>query len=188
MTVFGILVVVAIAAVSAVVMMYNQLVAIRNRCIESWSNVETELKRRYDLIPNLINTVRGYADHERTLIEEVTTLREQAVANTGDAASQAGDESLLQSALGRLMVRLEAYPELKANTGFVELQRELANTEDRIQAALRFYNGNVRENNNKVQQFPSNILARIFNFGSGRYFELDIPEARNPIDVQFWVR
>lgn len=182
------LIVVGVAVVVlllVIAVMYNGLVATRNRCIESWSNVETELKRRYGLIPNLINTVKGYAEHERSLIQEVTALRERAAANTGDTLSQAADESRLQGALGQLMVRLEAYPDLKTQQGFVELQRELANTEDRIQAALRFFNGNVRDNNNKVQQFPSNLVAGLFNFGERDYFELDIPEARDPINVQF---
>ena len=100
-------------------------------------------------------------------------------------ASQAADESLLQGALGRLMVRLEAYPDLKASANFVELQKELANTENRIQAALRFYNGNARENNNRIQQFPSNVIAGMFNFGPRDYFELDNPEARQAPQVQF---
>ncbi len=165
--------------------LYNRLVSTRNHCTEAWSNVETELKRRYDLIPNLINTVKGFAGHERQLLQEVTAMREQAVANTGSATSQAADEVRLQGALGRLMVRLEAYPDLKSNQNFLELQRELATTEDRIQASLRFFNGNVRENNNRVEQFPSNLVASTFGFKRLDSFELDIPEAASPVNVQF---
>ena len=168
-----------------VIAMYNALVSIRNQCDEAWSNVDTELKRRYDLIPNLVNTVKGYAAHEKGLLEEVTQLREQASANHGSPASQAADESLLSAALGKLMVRLEAYPDLKASSNFHQLQEELANTENRIQAALRFYNGNVRENNNKVDQFPSNIIANMFSFVKREFFELDIPEAREAPQVSF---
>jgi LemA protein len=165
--------------------MYNGLVSIRNQCDEAWSNVDTELKRRYDLIPNLLNTVKGYAKHEKELLEQVTSLREQAANNHGNLASQAADETALQGVLGKLMVRLEAYPDLKASANFQELQSELANTENRIQAALRFYNGNIRENNNKVQQFPSNIIAGMFSFSLREFFELDIPEARIAPKVEF---
>ncbi|MCH2112352.1 MAG: LemA family protein [Planctomycetes bacterium] len=168
-----------------VIAMYNGLVSIRNQCDEAWSNVDTELKRRYDLIPNLVSTVKGYASHERELLEQVTAMREKAAANQGSMASQAADETALQGVLSQLMVRLEAYPEVKASENFVELQQELANTENRIQAALRFYNGNIRENNNKVQQFPSNIIAGMFSFGLREFFELDIPEARNAPTVEF---
>ncbi len=165
--------------------MYNGLVSIRNQCDEAWSNVDTELKRRYDLIPNLINTVKGFANHEKELLEQVTAMREQASGNHGSVASQAADEAALQGVLGKLMVRLEAYPEVKASPNFLELQGELANTENRIQAALRFYNGNIRENNNKVQQFPSNLIANMFGFAGREFFELDIPEARVAPKVEF---
>lgn len=165
--------------------LYNGLVSIRNQCDEAWSNVDTELKRRYDLIPNLVNTVKGYASHEKDLIEKVVEMREQAAGNTGSLASQAQDEIQLQKALGQLMVRLENYPDLKASSNFLELQQELANTEDRIQAALRFFNGNIRENNNKVQQFPSNVIAGMFSFTLREFFELDVPEAREPVKVEF---
>ena len=164
---------------------YNAMVSIRNQCDEAWSNVDTELKRRYDLIPNLINTVKGYAKHESELLEKVVAMREKASNNLGNVASQAADESALQGVLSNLMVRLEAYPDLKASANFINLQDELSNTEDRIQAALRFYNGNVRENNNKVQQFPSNLIASFFAFPLRDFFELDIPEARDAPKVDF---
>lgn len=165
--------------------MYNGLVAIRNHCDEAWSNIDTELQRRYDLIPNLVETAKGYAKHERGLLEDVVKLREQAAGNHGAISSQAADESLLQNALGKLMVRLEAYPDLKASANFLEVQKELANTENRIQAALRFYNGNVRENNNKMEQFPSNIVAGMFSFTTRDYFELENPDAKVAPKVSF---
>jgi len=179
--ILGILAFIVLAGVG----LFNSLVSTRNHCDESWSNVDTELKRRYDLIPNLINTVKGYASHEKELFEQVTSMREKASDNHGSMASQAQDEIQLGQALGQLMVRLEAYPEVKASKNFLELQEELANTENRIQAALRFFNGNIRENNNRVQQFPSNILAGMFNFPLREFFELDIPEAREAPQVQF---
>lgn len=177
----GVLLVLALVVIG----LYNGLVSIKNQCDEAWSNVETELKRRYDLIPNLVNTAKGYAKHEKELLEQVTAMREQASGNNGSLASQAQDEVRLQQALGSLMVRLEAYPDLKANQNFLELQAELTNTENRIQAGLRFFNGNIRENNNKVQQFPSNVIAGMFGFGTREFFELDVPEARQPVKVEF---
>ncbi len=179
--IFGILAVLLLVGIG----FFNSLVSTRNQCDEAWSNVDTELKRRYDLIPNLINTVKGYASHEKDLLEQVTSMREKAAHNHGSMASQAQDEIQLGKALGQLMVRLEAYPEVKASKNFLELQEELANTENRIQAALRFFNGNIRENNNRVQQFPSNILAGMFNFPLREFFELDVPEARETPKVQF---
>lgn len=166
-----------------VIVTYNALVRTRNHVDESWSGVETELQRRYDLIPNLVNTVKGYATHERELLEKVTKMREQAAANHGSPESQAQTENAFQGALGALMARIEAYPELKANKNFLDLQDELTNTEDRIQAARRFYNGNVRENNNKVQMFPSNIIAGMFSFGVREFFEIDDPKARQAPQV-----
>lgn len=160
-----------------VIIVYNGFVRLRNHVTEAWSGVETELQRRYDLIPNLVNTVKGYATHERELLEEVTRLREAAAANHGSPESQARSENAFQRALGALFARIEAYPELKANRNFLELQTELTNTEDRIQAARRFYNGNVRENNNQVQMFPSNIIAGMFGFTTKEFFEIEDPKA-----------
>ena len=165
--------------VLAVVIMYNGLVRLRNHCDEAWSNVDTELKRRYNLIPNLVHTVKGYAAHEKALLEEVTRLRGQCAANNGTPLEQAATENRFGRALGRLLARVERYPDLKANENFLQLQRELANTENRIQAARRFYNGNVRENNNKVQMFPSNIIASAFGFKDRQFFELEDAAARS---------
>jgi len=152
---------------------YNRFVRLRNHCTEAWSNVDTELKRRYDLIPNLVRTVQGYAAHERQVLEEVTRLRQRCVQETGSPRTQAAAENELVRALQRLLVRVEAYPDLKASRNFLELQQELANTEDRIQAARRFYNGNVRENNNAIESFPGNIVASIFGFPSREFFEIE---------------
>jgi len=156
-----------------VIAMFNSLVTVRNMCKESWSNIDTELKRRYDLIPNLVETVRGYANHERGLLERVTQCRSRAIQSTGSPESQARDENELVRELRTLFAVVENYPELKASDNFLELQRELTRTEDRIQAARRFYNGNVRDLNNKVQVFPSNIIANMFGFKQGEYFEVE---------------
>jgi LemA protein len=167
------------------ILIYNKLVSISNQCDEAWSNVDTELKRRYDLIPNLVSTVKGYAVHEQSLLQEIVRLREAAINNRGSITSQATSETALQRSLENLLVRIEAYPDLKASQNFLELQRELANTEDRIQAALRFYNGNVRENNNNTRQFPSNIIASLFNFGRREFFKLEDMAAKLPPTVEF---
>ncbi len=161
--------------------MYNRLVRARNHCTEAWSNVDTELKRRYDLIPNLVSCVRGYAKHERELLERVTALRAECVANTGSPESQAASENKLVRALATLLVRVENYPDLKASQNFLQLQQELVNTEDRIQAARRFYNGNVRENNNLVEMFPTSLVARLCGFARREFFEIaDVRERALP--------
>ena len=188
MGILGVLIVLAVIVVVPVLVivgMYNGLVKIRNQCDEAWADIETEMQRRYDLIPNLVNTVKGYASHEKELLENVTRLREQAAANHGSPGEQAAAEGQLMGALGQLMVRLERYPDLKANQNFLELQRELTNTEDRMQAANRFYNGNVRENNNKVQMFPTNIVAGVFGFKVREFFEIRTEEAREAPKVEF---
>ena len=156
-----------------VIITYNTLVNLRNLRTESWSDVDTELKRRYDLIPNLVNVVKGYASHEQQTLEEVTRLRAQAVSSIGSPNSQAKDENELIRGLRTLFSVAEKYPDLKASNNFLELQNELRNTEDRIQAARRFFNANVRDYNNKVQAFPSNIIASIFNFRQEEFFEIE---------------
>ena len=154
-----------------VVVQYNKLVGMRLRVKESWANIDTELKRRHDLIPNLVSTVKGYATHERTLFEEVTRLRTQA-QQSGDTHERRDQERLLSAALGRLFAVAENYPQLRASENFLHLQRELSTTEDRIQASRRFFNGNVRDYNNQVQQFPSNLVAKTFRFAAHEYFEV----------------
>jgi len=179
-----ILLLVVLVPLLFVVVTYNHLVNARNSCSEAWSGVDTELQRRYNLIPNLVNTVKGYAKHERELLESVTRLREECVRSTGSPESQAEPENRLIRALGTLMARLERYPDLKASENFLQLQRELVNTEDRLQAARRFYNGNVRENNNLVQSIPSNIIASMFGFGLREYFEIDDTRAADAPKVE----
>jgi LemA protein len=152
------------------VVQYNGLVALRNHIAEAWSNVDTELQRRYDLIPNLVATVKGYAAHEREVLERVVELRNRCAANHGAVPDQARDEGELVNALKRLFVLVENYPQLKADQHFLQLQRELVNTENRIQAARRFYNGNVRDYRNKGESFPSNLVAQMFGFPSHDFF------------------
>jgi LemA protein len=154
------------------IVQYNQLVSLRNYIQNAWSNVDTELKRRYDLIPNLVASVKGYTTHEREILETVTQLRNRCAANNGSPSTQATDENQLVSALQRLLVVVENYPQLKADEHFLDLQRELSNTEDRIQAARRFYNGNVRDYLDKCQSFPSNLIANLFHFQPHDFFEV----------------
>lgn len=183
----GVLLALVIVIALVVIGIYNGLVKIRQHVQESWSNVDTELQRRHDLIPNLINTVKGYMTHERELLENIVSLREQAErVRPGDATEeQLQIESKLGSALGQLRVRFEQYPDLKASANFQDLQSELANTEDRVQAALRFYNANVRELNTRVESFPSNIVAGMFGFSKATYFELKDEAARDAPVVSF---
>ena len=163
---------------------YNILVRLRNHCRESWSGIDTELKRRYDLIPNLVETVKGYASYEKETLQRVVEARNLAVASTGSPASQARDENALISALKSLFVVVEKYPDLKASGNFLKLQQELANTEDRIQAARRFYNANVRDLNTRIEVVPSNIIAGIFKFQKEEFFEIDSAVERVAPSVQ----
>ena len=163
---------------------YNTLVRLRQHVRESWSAIDTELKRRYDLIPNLVETVRGYASHERETLEAVIEARTTAVASTGSPEQQALDENVLVGALRQLFAVVEAYPELKANENFLRLQNELTVTEDRIQAARRFYNGNVRDLNTRIEVFPSNLIASTFGFRPETFFEIDDADRAVP-QVQF---
>ncbi len=158
----------------ALVVSYNRFVSQRTLIRNAWANIDTELKRRYDLIPNLVETVKGYASHERELFEEVARTRAAAAGTTGSPAQQAAAEGPLVAALGKLFAVAENYPELKANQNFLELQGELSNTEDRIQAARRFYNANVQSYNARIGQFPSNLIAKQFHFTPEEFFE--IPE------------
>lgn len=179
----GILAVGALWAVGA----YNKFIALINRVEEAWADIDVQLKRRYDLIPNLVETVKGYASHEKETFEKVTELRTAAMNAPAGSAEQAEFENMLSGALKSLFAVAEAYPDLKANTNFLELQRELTDTEDKIQAARRFYNTNVRDLNTAVQTFPSNIIANMFGFKEKEYFELDEnqQDAREPVPVNF---
>jgi LemA protein len=170
---FIVAVAVMLLALIWVVVTYNILVRLRQQVRESWSGIDTELKRRYDLIPNLVETVRGYATHERQTLLAVTEARNRAVASTGSPQSQAKDENALVANLRQLMAVVENYPDLKASGNFLALQRELANTEDRIQAARRFYNANVRDLNTRIAVLPSNLIAGAFHFQSQEFFEIE---------------
>ncbi|HEV2686514.1 MAG TPA: LemA family protein [Actinomycetota bacterium] len=152
---------------------YDRFVRQRNTIKASWSNVDTELRRRYDLIPNLVNTVKGYAAHEKEIFEKVAEARQAAIAQAGPPDAQAKTENQLVSGLRQLFAVVENYPQLKASQNFLALQTELSNTEDRIQAARRFYNNNVRAYNTRVQAFPSNVVAGMFKFTAEQYFEID---------------
>jgi LemA protein len=169
--VLGIIVVLALGLAAS----YNRFVSQRNLIKNAFANIDTELRRRYDLIPNLVETVKGYAAHEREVFEEVARTRSAAAATSGQSpAAQAAAEGPFVAALGRLFAVAENYPELKANQNFLALQSELSNTEDRIQAARRFYNANVQDYNRRVQSFPSRFVASTFSFKEEEFFE--IPE------------
>ncbi len=175
-----ILIGILVAFVLYVIYAYNNFVSLVQRAKEAWADIDVQLKRRYDLIPNLIETVKGYAAHERGVFEEVTAARAKAtqvhVDPTNITAEQitamAGAESALGASLGKLLAVAEAYPDLKANQNFAQLQSELTDTENKIQAARRFYNGNVRDLKIALQQFPSNVVGNMFNFEEEQYFEL----------------
>ena len=163
---------------------YNVLVRMRNRVKESWSDIDVQLKRRYDLIPNLVETVKGYATHEREVFEKVTQARTAAMgAQTVKEHSQA--ENMLTGALKSLFAVSEAYPDLKASENFAKLQDELTDTENKIQAARRFYNTNVLNLNNKVEQVPTNVVAAWFKFKKSEFFELEEEAAKEPVKVNF---
>ena len=162
-----------VVVLSMPVISYNRFVRQKNHIRESWSNVDTELRRRYDLIPNLVQTVKGYAAHERAVLDEVTQARAGALSSTGPAGERSSAETSLVGALRHLLVTVENYPDLKASQHFLELQQELAITEDRIQAARRFFNANVRDYNRRVQSFPAMVIARLFGFLISDYFEVE---------------
>jgi len=151
----------------------NRFIRLRNLIDESWSNVDVVLRRRYDLIPNLVETVKGYAKHEKEALAEVVAARDRAIASTGRVGQQAHDENRLVRSVNHLFARAEAYPQLEASQNFLQLQRELVNTEDRIAAARRFYNANVREHNTLVEQFPSMMVARMMGRQGEEFFEIE---------------
>ena len=165
--------------------MYNGLITRVNRAKEAWADIDVQLKRRYNLIPNLIESVKGYAAHEKTVFEDVTTARTAAMGASG-TQGKAQAENMLSSTLKSLFAVAEAYPDLKANENFLQLQRELTDTEDKIQAARRFYNGNVRDLNTAIQQFPTNTVAYTFHISAQEMFELDEGDAaQKPVAVKF---
>jgi len=179
--VLAIIVVLVIWTIAA----YNRLIRQRNVVQESWRQVDVELSRRHDLIPNLVETVKGYAAHERGTFEAVTNARAAASSPNQSVAQQATNENMLTGALRQLFAVAEQYPDLKANQNFLELQRSLSETEDRIAASRRFYNANVRTFNTSIQSFPSNVVAGTFPFKEAEYFEADDPEVRAAPKVEF---
>lgn len=166
---FIIIILVVVAFVAAA---YNRLVRLRMRALEAWSDIEVQLKRRYNLIPNLVDTVKGYAAHEANVFEKVTQARAAAIG-AGSVGAQAKAENMLQGALKSLFAVAEAYPQLRSVESFLGLQNELTDTEDKIQAARRFYNGNVRDMNTAIQTFPTNLLANMLGFTEKEFFDLD---------------
>ncbi|MCP6720314.1 MAG: LemA family protein [Patescibacteria group bacterium] len=170
--------------VVGIIWTFNSLVRLRVRAKEAWSDIEVQLKRRYNLIPNVVETVKGYAKHERGVFEKVTEARTRAMG-AKDLHDKAGAENMLSSTLKTLFAVSENYPDLKANANFLDLQRELADTENKIQAARRFYNTMVRDLNTKIETFPPNIIARLFNFKKIEFFETKEELEREPVKVRF---
>ena len=194
MTTVTIIIIVVLALIVLwFISVYNGFIRLKNRTQEAWQDIEVQLKRRYDLIPNLVNVVKGYASHERQTLDAVIEARSKATQVHVDPTNitpeqitaMAGAEAGLTQALGKLLAVAEAYPDLKANTNFLELQRELTDTENKIQASRRFYNGNVRDLAIALESFPSNIIAKMFAFTGREYFELEDEAAREPVKVSF---
>lgn len=185
MEIFYIILAVIAILVIWVIFSYNKFITLRTRTDEAWADIDVQLKRRYDLIPNLINTVKGYSIHERETLESVTKARTDAMSAEG-TEEQLRAENMLTSTLRTLFAVAENYPDLKANANFLELQRELSDTENKIQAARRFYNTNVRDLNMQIDQFPSNIIAKVFNFSEREYFEIEAGSIeRENVKVEF---
>jgi len=174
---------VVVVAIFWLIGVYNGLIRLRNRTDEAWSDIDVQLKRRYDLIPNLVETVKGYAKHEKELFENVTQARTRAMGAKG-VEEKGKAENMLSGTLKTLFAVAENYPDLKANENFLKLQDELADTENKIQAARRFYNGNVRDFNTKIQIFPNNLIASMLGFKKYDFFEIEEGE-KEPVKVQF---
>ncbi|MCG2688712.1 LemA family protein [Candidatus Parcubacteria bacterium] len=166
------------------ILTYNKLIVLRQRAKEAWSDIEVQLKRRYDLIPNLVETVKGYAAHESGVFERVTQARTMAMGASG-MKEKAEAENVLSGTLKSLFAVAEAYPDLKASQNFLELQRELTDTEDKVQASRRFYNANVRDMSIAVQTFPTNLIAQAFGFKAMEFFETTSEAEKEPVKVKF---
>ncbi len=179
-------IILAVIAVIIVVIigMYNSLIRLKNRVDEAWSDIDVQLKRRHDLIPNLVETVKGYASHEKDTLERVVQARNAAM-QAGNAEEKAKTENALSETLKSIFALAESYPDLKANQNFLELQRELSDTENKIQASRRFYNGNVRDFNTKLQVFPTNIMAGTLGFKACDFFEIEEAGERKNVEVKF---
>lgn len=178
------IIIAAVVLVFWAIMVYNKLIVLVNRAKEAWSDIEVQLKRRYDLIPNLVETVKGYATHEKGVFEKVTEARAKALGATG-MKEKAEAENALSATLKSLFAVAENYPQLQAANNFLELQRDLRDTEDKIQAARRFYNGNVRDLRIQIEVFPANIVASLFGFKKMELFELENEAAKEPVSVKF---
>ena len=184
--IFGLFVLILIVVVALWTMgMYNGLVRSRNEVKNSWGQIDVQLKRRHGLIPNLVETVKGYMAHERNTLEAVSKARQQAIQVTGDVAERAKAENALSQTLRSLFAVAEAYPDLKANQNFLALQEELTSTENKISFARQYYNDAVLRLNNKIQMFPSNVLANMFNFQMEKFFEVEAAEERQAPQVKF---
>ncbi|KPK78827.1 MAG: hypothetical protein AMJ89_00100 [candidate division Zixibacteria bacterium SM23_73] len=184
LNVLGLIGLVVVGVIFWLVFVYNSLVKLRVRAKEAWADIDVQLKRRYDLIPNLVSTVKGYAAHERELFEKVTQARSRAMG-AKTVGERAEAENALSSTLKTLFAVSENYPELKASTNFLELQKELSDTENKIQAARRFYNANVRDLNTKMEMFPVNLIASALGFKKMEFFEIEIAEEREAPEVEF---
>jgi LemA protein len=186
---YAVILIIAIPAVIIIwaILTYNSLITFKNRTDEAWSDIDVQLKRRYDLIPNLMETVKGYASHEKEVFENVTKARTAAMQaeQTGNPEEIGRTENMLTGALKSLFAVAENYPDLKASQNFLQMQDELSDTENKIQAARRFYNGNARDMNIKIQTFPSNLIAGIFKFDTRKFFEIENPEERENVKVKF---
>lgn len=183
--IFLVFLVVVVLVALWVMGMYNGLVRSRNEVRNSWGQIDVQLKRRHDLIPNLVEAVRGYMGHERGTLEAVTKARQQAIQVTGDVAERAKAENALSQTLRSLFAVAEAYPDLKANQNFLALQEELSSTENKISFARQYYNDAVMRLNNKIQMFPSNIIASSFNFQMEKFFEVEAAAERQAPQIKF---
>lgn len=183
------IIVIAVVLIIAFVIigMYNGLIRLKNRVQEAWSDIDVQLKRRYDLIPNLIETVKGYASHERETLEKVVNARNAAMQaqSSGNTQAKAEAENMLSSTLKSIFALSENYPDLKANQNFLELQKELSDTENKIQAARRFYNSNVKDFNTKLEVFPTNIIGKRLGFKSRDFFEIKDEREKENVKVKF---
>lgn len=184
MSVVWIIIIIAVVIVLAIASIFNRLVSLKNRSEEAWSDIDVQLKRRHDLIPNLVETVKGYAKHEKTLFEDVTKARSEAISSKG-LEDKAKAENQITEALKSVFAVAENYPDLKANENFLELQKEITDTEDKIQASRRFYNGNVRDLNIAIESFPSNVVASMLHYQKKELFELEDVAERKNVEVKF---
>jgi len=188
MTILWIIIAIVAILLIWVIADYNRFITLKNRAEEAWADIDVQLKRRYDLIPNLVNTVKGYATHESGTLEAVVAARNSAMATTatGSLAEKGAAENQLSGALKSIFALSESYPDLKANQNFLALQSELSDTENKIQAARRFYNGNVRDYNTMLAVFPANLIASTFHFAPKELFQLGTDDAaKNPVEVKF---